>query len=319
MSGKMLAAIVALASLMLHSPVYAQYPSKPVNIIVPFAAGTASDLATRIVANELTTSLGQPVIVQNRPGANGAIGAAAVASAAPDGYTLLLATAGTAALPAVVKNLSFDVRRDFTPISAMTRFLVYLYVNAELPIKTFPELLDYARANPGKLNFATGNPVGLVATAQLLSMAGNPNMVQIPYKGEPAAVADLVANRVQVMFATPSSAESFAKTGKLRALATNLPQRSPFAPDVPSMNEFFPRFSVTAWAGLMGPRGLPKEIVDRLSREVASALGGVDMKEKFNKLQYVAFSSTPEELNVFFNQQIDLYSTLLRAAGVQPE
>ena len=319
MSGKMLAAIVALASLMLHSPVYAQYPSKPVNIIVPFAAGTASDLATRIVANELTTSLGQPVVVQNRPGANGAIGAAAVASAAPDGYTLLLATAGTAALPAVVKNLSFDVRRDFTPISAMTRFLVYLYVNAELPIKTFPELLDYARANPGKLNFATGNPVGLVATAQLLSMAGNPNMVQIPYKGEPAAVADLVANRVQVMFATPTSAESFVKTGKLRALATNLPQRSPFAPDVPSMNEFFPRFSVTAWAGLMGPRGLPKEIVDRLSREVASALGGADMKEKFNKLQYVAFSSTPEELNVFFNQQIDLYSTLLRAAGVQPE
>ena len=319
MRGKMLAAIAVLASLMLHSLSYAQYPTKPVNIIVPFAAGTASDLATRIVANQLASNLGQPVIVQNRPGANGAIGAAAVATAAPDGYTLLLATAGTAALPAVVKNLSFDVRRDFTPISAMTRFLVYLYVNAELPIKTVPELLDHARANPGKLNFATGNPVGLVATAQLLSMAGSPNMVQVPYKGEPAAVTDLVANRVQVMFATPSSAESFAKAGKLRALATNLPQRSPFAPEVPSMNEFFPRFSVTAWAGLMGPRGLPREIVDRLSREVASALAGSEMKEKFNQLQYVAFSSTPEELNAFFNQQIDLYSTLLRAAGVQPE
>ena len=314
-----LAAIAATVSLMPPSLAHAQYPTKPVNIIVPFAAGTASDLATRIVANELATSLGQPVIVQNRPGANGAIGAAAVAAAAPDGYTLLLATAGTAALPAVVKNLSFDVRRDFTPISAMTRFLVYLYVNAELPIKTVPELLEHARANPGKLNFATGNPVGLVATAQLLSMAGNPHMVQVPYKGEPAAVTDLVANRVQVMFATPSSAESFAKTGKLRALATNLPQRSPFAPEVPSMNEFFPRFSVTAWAGLMGPRGLPREIVDRLSREVSGILGSADIKEKFNKLQYVAFSSTPDELNTFFNQQIDLYSTLLRAAGVQPE
>ena len=319
MSEKMLAVFAVLASLLLHSPVSAQYPMKPVNIIVPFPAGTASDLAMRIVASELATGLGQPVIVQNRPGANGAIGAAVVASAAPDGYTLLLATAGTAALPSVVKNLSFDVRRDFTPISAMTRFLVYLYVNAELPIKTFSDLLDHARANPGKLNFATGNPVGLVATAQLLSMAGNPDMVQVPYKGEPAAVADLVANRVHVMFATPSSAESFAKVGKLRVLATNLPQRSPFAPDVPSMNEFFPRFSVTAWAGLMGPRGLPKEVVERLSREVGNALGRADMKEKFNKMQCVAFSSTPEELNAFFNEQIDLYSTLLRAAGVQPE
>ena len=319
MRGKMLAAIAVLASLMLHSLSYAQYPTKPVNIIVPFAVGTASDLATRLVANQLASSLGQAVIVQNRPGANGAIGAAAVAAAAPDGYTLLLATAGTAALPAVVKNLSFDVRRDFTAISAISRFLVYLYVNAELPIRTLPELLDYARANPGKLNVATGNPVGLVATAQLLSMAGNPHMVQVPYKGEPAAVTDLVANRVQVMFATPSSAESFAKAGRLRALATNLPQRSPFAPEVPSMNEFFPRFSVTAWAGLMGPRGLPREIVERLSREVAIALAGAEMKEKFNQLQYVAFSSTPEELNAFFNQQIDLYSTVLRAAGVQPE
>lgn len=316
---KFLLVVTAIALLTLHSFARAQYPTKPINIIVPFAAGTASDLATRILADELTTSLGQPVLVQNRPGANGAIGAAAVASAAPDGYTLLLATAGTAALPAMVKKLPFDTRKDFTPISATTRFLVYLYVNAELPIKTFQELVDYARANPGKLNFATGNPVGIVATAQVLAMAGNLNMVQVPYKGEPAAITDLVSNRVQVMFATPSSAESFAKIGKLRVLATNLPQRSPFAPDVPSMNEFFPKFSVTAWAGLMGPKGLPKDIVDRLSREVIASLSRPEVKEKFNKLQYVAYGSTPEELNAFFTDQVELYSTVLRAAGVQPE
>lgn len=310
---------IALALLLAHASAWAQYPTRPVNIIVPFPAGTASDLATRILANELASGLGQPVVVQNRPGANSAIGAAAVAAAPPDGYTLLLATAGTAALPVLLKSLPYDTRRDLTPISTVARFVLYLYVNAELPVRTVPELLEHVRANPGKLNYATGNPVGIVASAQMLAMAGNPAMLHVPYKGEPAAVADLVTNRVQAMFSSPSSADGFAKAGKLRILATNLPQRSPFAPEIPSMNEFFPKFSVTAWAGLMGPRGLPRDIVERLSREVVAALARPQAKEKFDKLQYVAYGSSPEEFSAFFSEQVDLYSNVLRAAGVQPE
>ena len=143
----------------------AQYPTKPISIIVPFPAGTANDLVGRILAADMSASMGQPVVVQNRPGANSAIGAAAVAAAPPDGYTLLLATAGTVALPAMVRSLPYDTQSDFTPISSVSRFVLFLYVNSELPIKTFPELLAYARANPGQLNYATGNPVGIVASA----------------------------------------------------------------------------------------------------------------------------------------------------------
>ena len=312
-------AIAALGLLVMTSFALAQYPTKPISIIVPFPAGTASDLVTRILATEMSMTMGQPVIVQNRPGANSAIGAAAVAAAPPDGYTLLLATAGTVALPAMVKSLPYDTLRDLTPISTVSRFVLFLYVNSELPVKTLPELLEYARANPGKLNYATGNPVGIVASAQLLALAGNLNIVHVPYKGEPAAVVDLVSNRVQVMFSSPSSADNFVQSGKLRVLATNLPQRSPFAPEVPSMNEYFPKFSVTAWAGLMGPKGMPKEIVDRLSREVVAALNRPETKEKLDRLQVVTSGSTPTVFDTFFREQVELYSRLLREAGVQPE
>lgn len=309
----------AMLLLLGSSLALAQYPNRPITIVVPFPAGTASDLVTRIVAAEMGTSMGQSVLVQNRPGGNSAIGAAAVASAAPDGYTLLLATAGTVALPSLVKSLPYDTLKDLVPISFVSRFVLFAYVHTDLPIKTIPELIDYARANPGKLNYATGNPVGIVASAQLLALAGKPDMVHVPYKGEPAAVVDLSTNRVQWMFSSPSSAENFVKSGKLRVLATNLPQRSPYAPDVPSVNEYFPKFSVTAWAGLMAPRGTPKDIVDRLAREVNAALNKPQTKEKLDRLQYVGVGSTPEEFSQFFRDQVGIYSNLLKEAGVQPE
>lgn len=315
-SVKRLVALMVLA--VAASTAAAQYPNRPITVVVPFPAGTSSDIVTRIVSAEMSKGLGQPVVVVNRPGGNSAIGAASVASAAPDGYTLLVASAGTAALPALVKSLQFEPR-DLTPISDMSRFVLYLYVNSDLPVKTLPELIDYARANPGKINYATGNPVGIVGTAQMLSFAGNPSMVHVPYKGEPDAVRDLVANRVQVMFAAPSSADAFVKAGKLRVLATNLPQRASFAPDVPSMNEYFPKFSVSAWTGLMGPKGLPKDIANRLSQEVIAAFELPQTKEKMERLQYVGAGSTPDAFAAFFEQQGDLYLRVLREAGVQPE
>ncbi len=311
------AAIVALLSATVAA--HAQYPAKPINLIVPFPAATASDLVARIIATEMSTTMGQPVLVQNRPGANSAIGAAAVAAAAPDGYTLLIATAGTVALPAMSKSLPYDTLRDLTPISAVARFVLFLYVNVDLPVKNVSELFDYARAHPGKLNYATGNPVGIAASAQMLTMAGNLNLVHVPYKGEPAGVVDLTSNRVQVMFATPSSADSFAKSGKLRVLATNLPTRAAFAPEVPSINEHLPKFSATAWAGLMGPRDLPKDIVDRLSREVTAALEQPQARAQLERMQAVGAGSTPAAFSTFFREQVETYSRLLREAGVKPE
>jgi tripartite-type tricarboxylate transporter receptor subunit TctC len=309
--------IAALGFLVIATSALAQYPTKPITIVVPFPPGSTTDLVARILASEM--SLGQPVVVQNRPGGNTAIAGAAVAAAAPDGYTLLMAGGGTVSLPAMTKSLPYDTLGDLTPISIVGRFPVFLYVNSEVPVKSVPELLEYARANPGKLNLATGNASGIVASEQMLALGGHVNMVQVPYKGEPAAVLDLVANRVQVMFSTPSSADDFAKRGKLRALATTLPQRAPSAPELPSMNEYFPTFAVTAWAGLMGPKGMPKEIVDQLAREVVAVLNRPQTREKLDRLQHVGTGSTPEEFSTFFRQQVELYSRVLREAGVQPE
>lgn len=313
----------AIAGLLLASTIAsaqpATYPSKPITLVVPFPTSTATDLVARLLATEMSAAMGQPVLVQNRPGGNSAIGAASVAAAPADGYTLLLATAGTVSLPALVKSLPYDTLRDLTPITSISRFVLFLYANAEQPFKTLEELFAYARAHPGKLNYATGNPVGIAASAQMFAMAGRLELVHVPYKGEPAAVLDLVSNRVQVMFSTPSSADSFAKSGKLRVLATNLPRRAPFAPEVPSINELLPRFTVTAWAGLMGPRGLPKDIVDRLAREVAAALDQPQAKAQLDRLQFIAGASTPEEFGAFYREQIETYSRILHEAGIRPE
>lgn len=295
-----------------------QYPSKPINLVVPFPAGSGSDSAARIIANQLGAALQQSVVVQNRPGANTAIGAGAVAAAPSDGYTLLLATASTVALPSLNKSLPLDIKKDLTPISQLTDFVLYLYVNAELPIKTFPEFVAYAKAHPGQLNYATGNATGIVSSTQLTSMAGI-KMVGVAYKGEPPALTDLVSNRIQVMFSSPTSADTFVKQGKLRVLATTLPKRSPFAPEVPSIAEFLPKFSTWGWGGLMGPPNMPRPVVDRLAREVNKVLQKPEVRKGLEGMQMIPHGSTPEEFAAFFKEQTELYSRVLREAGVQPE
>jgi tripartite-type tricarboxylate transporter receptor subunit TctC len=295
-----------------------QYPTKPITLVVPFPGGAGSDYIARVLADEMSKDLGQPVIVKNKPGANSAIGVSAVASAAPDGYTLLFATASTVALPALNKALPFDITKDLTPISMVTDFVLYLYVTSELPVKHLAEFISYARANTGKLKYATGNATGIVSSAQFVSMTGI-DMVAVPYKGEPAALTDLVSNRVQVMFSSPTMAGPFVEQGKLRMLATTLPQRSPFAPDIPSVTEYLPKFSTYGWGALMGPANLPRPIVDRLSHEVNVVLQRPEVRAKLKAMQMVPHSSTPEELNTFFHDQIALYSRELRKAGIRPQ
>ncbi|MGH8674961.1 MAG: Bug family tripartite tricarboxylate transporter substrate binding protein, partial [Burkholderiales bacterium] len=194
--------LAGIAASLFTATAAAQYPAKPIRIVVPFPAGSATDTVTRILGQSISSAIGQPVIVDNKPGADGAIAAAEVAKALPDGYTLLMATnSPMSAVPAMKKAPPYDPVADFTPITDIGRYTFFLYVNAGLPIKSFQELIAHAKANPGKLNYATGNTTGIVSFAQMNSLAGI-DMTHVPYKGEPQGITDLVGGRVQVMWAT---------------------------------------------------------------------------------------------------------------------
>ncbi|MBV7483857.1 tripartite tricarboxylate transporter substrate binding protein [Bordetella sp. BOR01] len=321
MAGKFMPHIAALLMATCAGPTLASdtYPSKPVKIVVPFTAGTATDTVTRIIAGALAKSLGQPVIVENRAGADGAIGAAEVARAIPDGYTLLMSTNGFCAVPSMRKNPPYHPIKDFSRISMVGRYSFFLYVNSSVPVRSLQELLDYGRAHPGKLNYATGNPTGIVATGQMLSLS-KVNMLQVPYKGEPAGVTDLVANRVQLMFATPTTAGQYVAQGKLRMLATTLPIRSPAFPDIPTMEQAgVPKFSVSSWAALQGPANMPADRIERLSRAVAQVLGETEVAQQLARQNFLPASSTPPELEAFIKDQLAIYAQTLKEANVQPE
>jgi tripartite-type tricarboxylate transporter receptor subunit TctC len=300
--------------------VCAQYPAKPVRIVVPFPGGSATDTVTRILANHVTQSLGQPLVVENKAGADGAIAAAEVARSAPDGYTLLMATnSPMAAVPAMKRSPPYDALADFTPITDVGRYTFFLYVHPAVPAETFADLIAYARANPGKLNYATGNTTGIVSFAQINSLAGI-DMIHVPYKGEPAGITDLVAGRVQLMLATPTTGLAQLKDGKLRALVTTLSRRSPLLPEVPTIAEAgMPKFSITSWAALFGPARMPREILERLNKEFVGAMGRREVQAAMDKQAFALSPSSPEQLADFVKEQIESYRRILRAAGVQPD
>ncbi len=311
-TGLAFAAIAASAS--------AQYPNKPIKVIVPFPAGSATDTITRILGNSVSQAVGQPVVVENKAGADGAIAGAEVAKAPPDGYTLLMATNSPMAVaPAMKKVPPYDPVNDFTPITDVGRYTFFLFAYAGMPAKTLGDLIAYAKANPGKLAYATGNTTGIVSFAQLASLAGI-QMLHVPYKGEPAAITDLIAGRVQLIFATPTTGLSHVKDGKLRAIVTSLKRRSPILPDVPTIGEAgLPKFSILSWAALYGPAKLPKDITDRLNKEFVAAMKRPDVVAAMDKQAFILSPSTPAELGAFTKEQLDEYRSILRAAGIQPE
>ena len=309
-------AALALATL----PAAAQYPSKPIRMLVPFPAGSATSTVARILAAPLSQALGQPVVVEERPGADGAIAGEMVAKSAGDGHTLFMATnSPLAAVPLLRKNPPYDPIADFTPISFMGRYTFYLVVHASVPAKTLTELLDYARANPDKLNYATGNTTGILSTAQLLAF-GKAKMMHVPYKGEPPAMTDLVGGRVQVMFASSTTALPFMREGKLRALATTNAQRTAQAPDVPTMAVAgMPNVSIGSWAALFGPAKMPKDVLDRINQEVVAAMKRPEVREQFERQAFEYAPSTPAELGAFLKDQLDVWSRTMREAGMKPE
>ena len=312
--------VCALAGITFCTGAFAQYPAKPIRVVVPFPAGSATDAVARILGQSVGVAIGQSVLVDNKAGADGAIAAAEVANAAPDGYTLFLATnSPMSVVPAMRKSPPYDPVADFAPITDVGRYTFFLYANAALPVKNLQELIAHAKANPGKLNYATGNTTGIVSFAQMNSLAGI-DLAHIPYKGEPAGITDLVSNRVQVMFATLTTGGAHVKDGKLRALATSLPRRSPLFPEVPTMAESgMPQFAIVSWAGLFAPAKTPKDIVERLNREFVAAMKRPDVMAAMDKQAFFLSPSTPEQLGQYVKDQKESYARILRAAGVQPE
>ena len=316
------AAAVALAGLCAAAPALAadQYPSRPITLVVPFPAGAGTDAVGRIFAGELGTLLGQPVVVENRPGANSTIAGNLVARAKPDGYTLFVTTnTSHSAAPWLMKSIPYDPIKDFTPIARGGNLPFMLVVNPKRPYKSVQELVDYARKNPGKVTYASGNSTGIVAGATLAHRTGT-EMLHIPYKGTPQALTDVVGGQVDFMFTDLTSGMPFVQSGQLRALAVSTAERSKIVPDLPSMREAgVANFDLNSWNGYFGPAGMPPEVVAKLNQAINQIVAKPDVRKRLADLGFDAFSSTPQAFGVFVSQQLDLWGKLVRDAGIQPE
>jgi len=316
----MIRAVLSVALAVFCAAADAQYPSKPIRLIVPFPAGGAAELGARIFSQPLGQALGQPVIVEAKPGGDGVIAADAVMKSPPDGYTLFYpSNTAFSYVPATRKNPPYDPVGDFTPVSLVGFYGFFLFAHPSVPANSAAELIAYARANPGKLNYGTGNSSSIVMTAQL-KQAEKLDIVQVPYKGDAPLTIDLLAGRVHFAIATPGSAVPQVKAGKLRALAAMLPNRSPLMPEVPTAAEAgLGKVTVTPWAGVFGPAKMPREIADRVSRELAVALARPDVREGLGKIAFEPRSSTPDELAAFLKEQLESWARTARAAGIEPE
>ena len=296
------------------------YPSRPVTMIVPFAPGSGTDNVARIVAQRLSERLKQPVVVENRAGANGQIAAEAVAKAKPDGYTLFMTTNTThSANPSLYKSLRYDPIKDFTPIVRTGELPFAVAVNNDLPVRSMKELIDYARANPGKLSYGTPNSTSLVASETLKSQA-QLDMVAVPYKASPQALTDLIGNQIQVYVVDFGSGMSMLKANRVRPIAVTPLRGSKIMPDVPPVAATLPGFDLTSWNGIFGPAGMPRDIVERISSEVNAVLAEKDVQDKLAATGFEAWpSKTPDEFSRYVADQLALWGRLIKAANIKPE
>jgi tripartite-type tricarboxylate transporter receptor subunit TctC len=309
------AALVASAAFAQQS-----YPTHAITVIVPFAAGGNNDVSGRIVAKKLGDILGQPVVVENKTGAAGAIGAASVATAKPDGYTLgFLSSGPVAANVSLYKSLSYDPRKDFAPIARVTTSPSVLVVNPAMPVKDLGEFIAYAKQNPGKLNYGTaGNGSSPhLAGALFESMAGV-QMVAIAYRGGAPALTDLMAGQVQAVFNPILEVMPQIRAGKLRALAVTTDKRSSLLPELPALGERYPGYEVLTWNGLFAPAGTPPEIIEKLNAAVRKAVADPEVVAKLTELGLEVAISSPAEFTQYIRGQIDHFGKLTRIARVEP-
>jgi tripartite-type tricarboxylate transporter receptor subunit TctC len=295
------------------------FPERPLTMVVTFTAGGSSDVLARAVANAMSSGLGKQVAVDNRPGAGGHVGAESVAHAVPDGYTILFGTNGTLGIgPALYKNLRYDPAHDLSPVGILHKLPLLLIVNPSVPATNLRELIDYARANPGRLSFASAGP-GTVShlAGELFKDEAKIDILHVPYKGGGSTFPDLIAGRVSMMLETMPTALPLVRSGQMRAIGVTVKERSASAPDIPTLAESgLPDFDVSAWTGLFVPAGTPRDIIERLNAETVRIAGDKDYAAVIRSLGTDVASSSPEEFGKFVHDDVARWTEVIRRAGI---
>lgn len=300
----------------------AAYPSKPIRLVSPFAAGGSNDFLTRTAGTVLSEGLGQSVVVENRPGAGGTIGSDLIAKAPPDGYLLVLGSISTHSVaPAAYPKIPYNAKTDFTPIALFAEVPLVLVVHPSVPAKNVQELLALAKAQPGRLNFgSSGNGTIPQLAGELFKSLGQVNMTHVPYKGDSAAVTDLLGGQIQLLFANMPSVLGYVKAGQLRAIAVSTAKRSPQMPDVPTLEESgLKGFDVSSWAALFGPPRMPAPVVESLRAAVAKGLQKPEVRDRLRQQGAEPMVATPAEAAAFLQRDLDRWSKVVSSAGIRIE
>ena len=310
-------ALVAMMAAAWAAPAAADYPDRPVRVVVGFAAGGSTDIAARIISKALTDALGQSFVVENKPGAGSNIAAEQVARAKPDGYTLYMVAVTSAINQTLYKNLSFDLNKDFTPIALVVKVPNLLVVNPAVPAKSVQELVSYLKINSAKVSYASsGSGTSIHMAGELFKLQSGLNIQHVPYKGSAPAVTDLIGNQTQYMFDNMPSSWPQVQAGKLRALAVTTKERSATAPELPTMAESgFPNFDVSSWFGLIAPAGTPADVVTQVNTAVVKAMDDPSVQKSFKDLGAVWVKTTPAEFGNFIKAEVTQWATVVKASG----
>jgi tripartite-type tricarboxylate transporter receptor subunit TctC len=294
------------------------YPARPVRIIVGVPAGGQIDISARLIGQWLSERLGQPFIIDNRPGAGGNIGTEAVVRAPADGYTLLMAYAGSAINASLFDKLNYDFIRDIAPVATINRIPLVLEVHPSFPARTVPELIAHAKANPGRLNIASpGNGTAPHMAGELFKMMAGVNLIHVPYRGSPPMLTDLLSGQVQIAFDGMSTSIEHIRAGRLRALAVATTARSPALPDIPTVSDFVPGFEASGWAGVCAPRNTPAEIVEKLNREINAALADAKMKVRLADIGVTVLSGSPADFARFIAEETEKWARVVKFSGAR--
>jgi len=315
-----LAAVVAAAAAVPQLASALDYPTRPVRIIAGFAAGGGVDVTARLIGQWLTDRLGQSFVIENRPGAGGNIGTEAVVNAAPDGYTLLLATVPNAVNASLYEKLSFNFIRDIVPVAGIIRVPMVILLNPSVPAATVAEFISYAKANPDKVNMASaGNGSAPHMAGELFKMMAGVNLVHVPYRGQGPALTDLLGGQVQVLFAATPGTTEYITTAKLRALAVTSASRAEMLPELKTVADFVPGYEASQWYGIGVPRNTPVEIVDKLNKEINAAIADPAMKARFAAIGGEPLPGSPAEFGKLISEETEKWGSVVRAAGIKPE
>ena len=313
------AALVLATAPALAQTLAQNYPEKPVRMIVPFPPGSATDMAARVVAQQLQGALGQAFVVDNKPGAGGSIAGAEVVRAAPDGYTLLFSSnSAVASNVALLKSIPYDPMKDFSPVAGIGENMLVLMVKSSFPAKNLAEFVAYAKARPGKLSAGYGSSTSQVSISLLNKLAGL-DTASIPYKGIPLAVNDVVGGTTDFTFVDLGNALAQSKGGNLKPIAVTSDKRNPLVPEWPTIQESYPGFDIRAWFAVVGPANMPKAVVDKLNAAMVKALAQPDTKERFATIGIAPMPLSPDRLHVFMGSEIAKWQRLVKEANVQPE